>query len=224
MKVLTIKQARFIALFDVDELMPLGLTPMSKIVPTIASRFEFQGFTTPNNGQDKDSSKGFEFSDGIWDGTPVPRLAIFNDGIIVETRISTSRSREIFTESMDWAKRELGLKVGEDILRRLRFLSILTLQSKAPLLNPSVAISNAADRMAAAMEAITGREREYSGIRIDIDFDRSADKESIAGLTIQTLALEPFQSNRYFSQAPLPTDEHIALLEQYETDVLAARS
>jgi hypothetical protein len=223
MKVTAIKQARLIALFDIDELMPIGLISMAKIVPAIAQRFEFQRFTTPEGGEDKDSSKGFEFFEGMWNETPVQRLAIFNDGIIVDTRVSTSRSREILIESMDWAKDQFGLKTGKDILRRLRYLSTLTFQSKAPILAPCTALSNAANRMTAAMGSITGLDRGYAGTRIDINFDRTTDKEPIAGLTIQTLALEPFQANRFFSQAPLPTDEHIALLEKFELDVLGTK-
>jgi hypothetical protein len=222
MKITAIKQARFIALFDVDELIPSGLISMSRIAPAIVKRFEFQKNTVPEEGEGDGKSKGFEFFDGIWEGTPVQRLAVFNDGIIIETRVSTTRSREILDASLEWAKVEFGIHAASDIMRRLRYLSVLSFQSNAPILSFGSALSNMAAHMSTAMASITGSERIYSGTRIDINFDRSTDKEPIAGLTIQTLALEPFESRRYYSQAPLPTDEHVALLENFESDVLAS--
>jgi len=220
MKVTAIKQARFVALFDIDELIPSGLISMSTVVPAIANRFGFQTTKTPRNDDKPDESKGFEFFDGIWDGTPVQRLAIFNDGIILETRVSTSKSREILVESMKWAEGELGIQATSDFLRRPRFVSVLAFQSDAQIFGHSLAINNAAQAMSEAMASVTGKERKYSGIRIDIDFDRSGDKEPVSSFTIQTLALEPFEFSRYYSQAPLPTEQHIALLEKYESDVL----
>ena len=225
MKIMAIKQARFIALFDVDELIPSGLVSMSRIAPMISKRFEFQKYSAPREEEREGKSKGFEFFDGIWDdGTPVQRLAIFNDGIIIETRISTSRSKEILIASLEWAEGEFGVHASSDIMRRLRYLSVLSFQSEAPILGFGSALSNIADRMSTAMASITGQERRYSGTRIDIDFDRSSGKEPIASLTIQTLALEPSESHRYYSQAPLPTDEHISLLEKFEADVLGSFS
>jgi hypothetical protein len=221
MKIMAIKQARFISLFDVDELVPSGLISMSRLVPIIASRFEFQKNAPPEEGEGK--SKGFEFFDGVWNGTPIPRLAIFNDGIIIETRISTSKSREVLEQALHWASTELGIRVTSDIMRRLRYLSVLSFQSEAPVLGFSP-LENAIRSVSASLSSITGRQRAYGGTRIDIDIDRSSDKEPIAPFTIQTLALEPFESHRYFSQAPLPTEEHIALLERFEADVLALPS
>jgi hypothetical protein len=74
--------------------------------------------------------------------------------------------------------------------------------------------------MADLLTSITGQSRKYAGTRIDLDFDHTSDRDTIATFSIQRLPGEPFEANKYFSQAPLPTEAHIALIEQFESDVL----
>jgi hypothetical protein len=82
-------------------------------------------------------------------------------------------------------------------------------------------MNNAAMAMAELTKSITGQTRKYEGSRIDLDFDHSANRDTVAPFTIQRLGVESFESNRYYTQAPLPTEAHIALVEQFEADVLA---
>jgi hypothetical protein len=219
MRITAIKLARVIALFDTDELTPSGEISSTKFIAEAAKKFEFQKF--PTAGEPVDEKNGLVFLDGTWNDTPVMKLTIFNDGIILETNTSTSRSLQILKESLHWAKQELGLHFEEEMLRRIRYLSFLSFFSEAPILTHSQPMNNAAKAMAELMASITGQPRKYEGTRIDLDFDHSANRDTIAPFTIQRLGVESFESNRYFSQAPLPTEAHIALVEQFEADVLA---
>jgi hypothetical protein len=219
MRITAIKLARVIALFDTDELTPRGEISLAKFIAAASKKFEFQKF--PTAGEQVEEKNGLVFLDGTWNDTPVMKLTIFNDGIILETNTSTSRSIQILKESLDWAKQELGLHVEEEMLRRIRYISQLSFFSEAPILTHSQPTNNAAKTMAELLASITGQRRKYEGIRIDLDFDHSANRDTIAPFTIQRLGVESFESNRYFSQAPLPTEAHIALLEQFEADVLA---
>jgi len=54
----------------------------------------------------------------------------------------------------------------------------------------------------------SSRRHPYSTIR----------KEPIAGFTIQRRVDTPFGENKYFSEAPLPTEIHLDLLQQFESD------
>jgi hypothetical protein len=47
-------------------------------------------------------------------------------------------------------------------------------------------------------------------------------KVPIAPLTIQRRITSPFEQNKFYTEAPLPTDTHIALIEQLEADILAS--
>jgi hypothetical protein len=221
MKVAAIKLARVIALFDTDELTPAGGISSTRAALEIGKKFDFQ--ILPKAGDPADEKTGLAFHDGIWDGTPVLKLAIFNDGIILETNSSTSRSLQILKDSLSWAKQELGLHFEDEMLRRIRYLNTLSFATEAPILTHSQPLNNAANALTDLMASITGRPRSYEGVRIDLDFDHSSDRDAIAPFTIQRLGIEAFDSNRYYSQAPLPTESHIALIERFEADVLAAQ-
>jgi hypothetical protein len=56
--------------------------------------------------------------------------------------------------------------------------------------------------------------------RLDVDFARHEGQIPIAAFTIQRRGQTPFEENKYFSEAPLPTDIHINLLEQFEADTV----
>jgi hypothetical protein len=219
MRITAIKLARVIALFDPDELAPDGRVSLTRVTAEIAKKFQFQKFPTP--GEQPDDKKGVAFLDGTWNDTPVMKLTIYNDGIIVDTRSSTTRSLEILKESLHWARLELGMRFEEEMLRRTRYLSSFSFFSEAPILTHSQAMNNAAMAMAELTKSITGQTRKYEGSRIDLDFDHSANRDTVAPFTIQRLGVESFESNRYYTQAPLPTEAHIALVEQFEADVLA---
>lgn len=221
MKVTAIKLARVIALFDTNELQPTGTVPMSKMAAALVKKFEFQ--KQSESGSKPDEQNGFVFQDGVWSGIPVEKLTVYNDGLILDTRASTLQSHQILREALVWGKEKLGLHFDEEMLGNLRYLSTFLFQSDAPLLTHSDPINNAARKMAEVRRSITGSVRPYQGIRIDINFDQREHTEPIAAFTIQRLATAPFRSNRYFTQAPVPTDMHIEIVKQFETDTLASK-
>jgi len=61
---------------------------------------------------------------------------------------------------------------------------------------------------------------KYEPMSIAIGHDPNVRKHGIAGLTIQHRVNTLFSENKYFSEAPLPTDLHIKFLQEFETDVL----
>ena len=56
--------------------------------------------------------------------------------------------------------------------------------------------------------------------KVIVGHDPTARKNAIAGITIEHRIDVPFGENRFFSEAPLPTDLHIRFLEELEADAL----
>ena len=55
---------------------------------------------------------------------------------------------------------------------------------------------------------------------MNIGHDPLTRKNSIAGISIEHRANVKFSDNKFFSEAPLPTDLHIKFLQELEKDVM----
>jgi hypothetical protein len=63
-----------------------------------------------------------------------------------------------------------------------------------------------------------GEYLKYELTNFTIDFDQLARKHPLGRFSIQRRDNTPFSENKYYSDAPLPTELHIKLLEQFEAD------
>jgi hypothetical protein len=84
-------------------------------------------------------------------------------------------------------------------------------------INPT--IRTAARELTERICAITSERLSYELTALVIDYDQMARKHPLGRFSIQRRDNTPFSENKYFSEAPLQTDDHIALLERFETDL-----
>jgi hypothetical protein len=59
----------------------------------------------------------------------------------------------------------------------------------------------------------------YEPMSIIIGHDPLTRKHDIASFLLARRAEARFSENKYYSEAPLPTDQHLRLLEEYERDM-----
>ena len=64
-----------------------------------------------------------------------------------------------------------------------------------------------------------GENLKYDVAVLSVDYDQLTRKHALGKFSIQRRDNTPFSENKYFSDAPLPTDTHIHLLEQFEKDL-----
>ena len=221
MKLSAVILARVLAFIETFDLDPNGSVFFPASIGGIVERFKFQKF--PKTFEETDEQQGVNFLEGVWNGVTIDKLTIFQGALVIDTRSSTEVSETILHEALLWAAGKFGFHYEPKMISRKRYLSDLTFYSDAPLLVTNSALLNLAASLSNHMEKIIGERLEYHPYRIDIDFDRTNRQMPIAGLNIQRRAEVPFSENKYFSEAPLPTDIHIKLLEQFESDILATK-
>jgi hypothetical protein len=219
MQLKAVLTARLLGFVELATLNPEGKIFFPNLISGIVERFRFQKF--PTAPEHFDEAKGIEFHDGQWDGVNVPKLVIYNNGFLVDTQSSTTDSEYILMASLEWAKKEFGIAFAPEMIYRRRFLSDLVISTDAPILEASKPVQNLRNNLAEAMGQVLDEKIRYGVIRIDVDFERFQRQAPIAPLTIQRRNDYAFSDNAYFSEAPLPTEYHFELLEQYEKDVLA---
>jgi len=203
---------------EIASLNPSGRVFFPNIIGQLVGAFNFQRY--PTKPEDFDEAKGVTFLEGNWRGVNVPKMQIYNNGIVVDTQASTDESERIFVEAMEWARENLGLTFNANMIQRRRYLSDIVVTSDVPILDGLAPIQRLTENMQAFAAAILEDEHfKYGGVRLDIDFERFQRQAPIAPFPIQRRQNSLFRDGAYYSEAPLPTALHFELLQKYEEDV-----
>jgi hypothetical protein len=185
----------------------------------LVKRCNFQKF--PREYGDLDEQKGVEFLEGKWGGITIERLAIYRNGIMLDTRSSTADSEKILGEALVWTAKEFGITYRPGMFKRKGYVSNLTFYSGVPLLSGlNRALTKLANRVGEATSQIVGENFSYEPIGISVQYDLIPMRQPVAPFTIQRRIETPFSENKYFSEAPLPTELHLTLLQEFENDLV----
>jgi len=219
LKLAAITLARTVAFVEILDLDPHGRIFYPEFFAGLIKQYNFQKF--PQKYEEFDIQKGIEFAAGNWKKGTIDRLFIYSGAIAVDTRSSTDDAEQFLDESLTWASETLGLHYRDGMIKRKGYVSQLTFYSEtAPLRAISNSVSKLADRVSDAINNITGEKISYELSNLWIHSDQTTRKLSPAPFTIQRRLDIPFTENKYFSEAPLPTDVHLKMLEDFEADLL----
>ena len=214
MEISAIILARVLGFIETADLNPQGRVFFPKLVHGLVERFQFQKY--PQTLEEMDDDKGINFFEGTWGGVSVDKVTIFRGAIAVDTSASTDESGKILDVALTWAAENFGITYRTGMIKRWKYVSDLTFYSRAPLLGPSNALSNLKGSVSQAVSEIFGEPIQYEPSRLDLDFDKFQRPLPTASFSIQRRGEIPFSDNKYFSEAPLPTDVHIRILKAYE--------
>jgi hypothetical protein len=209
--------ARVIAFAEMNDLNPRGKVRLPMVASMIVERFGFAKY--PQKPEEFDESKGVEFGDGSFDGIGVDKLTIWFNGVGIDVRSSTDEARDLLEKSFQWLKNEVGLNYKPEMIKRWAYLSQLTFYSDVDFDAVHPAFANLGKRLTEMVSRIQGSEFKFQSNWLGWGFDRTIKQFPISDFSIQRRKDTPYAENKYFSQAPLPTDEHIKILEQFETEL-----
>ncbi|MGD0776427.1 MAG: hypothetical protein ABSC05_26720 [Candidatus Solibacter sp.] len=210
MKLLSVGLARALWFMDVNELNPGGKDLHTHLFPSLLEDYKFR--TYPKQGDDL--VEGMKFTLGEWvrdDGTVLPlNVTIFKDGIAADTWSSTKDSEE-FLEAVLGELPGLGFAYDPEMVRRKAYLSQLNVKCSKQLhaLNPGLA-----EFAGHVSSVVDGTAFDLAAIELWPD---QAHVLKPANFSFQRKIGEPLDSDRYWSQAPVPTDTHLELLEHLES-------
>ncbi|SRR6266436_1402288 len=217
MELASILMARALAWIEPAELNPTGKVFYPDLVKALVTRYNFQQF--PQKAEDFDESKGITFGTGKLGESVIDQVVIYTYGIVLETRTSTQESKRLLEEAFQWGAKELGLTYKPSMVKRWQYASQVTFSSKVALTDASPAIQRLAKSMTENIAQLTGESLKCELTALLVDYDQLARKHPLGRFSIQRRENTPFFENKYFSDAPLPTDVHLKLLEQFEADL-----
>jgi hypothetical protein len=215
MELAAIHQARALAFVEPIDLNPKAKVYYPDLVKALVARYNFQKF--PQKPEEFDETKGVTFGVGQLGGTVIDEFIIYPHGLLLGTRVSTQESKRLLEEAILWGSKELGL-VSKPVPQWL-YASQITFYSKVPLTGAHLAFQQLADGIAKCLKETAGENLKYELTALMVDFDQLTRKHALGRFSIQRRENRPFSENKYFSDAPLPTDVHIKLLEQFEAAI-----
>jgi len=218
MELASILLARALAWIEPAELNPTGKVFYPDLVAALVTRYNFQKF--PQKVEDFDETKGITFGTGKLGRSVIEQVIIYTYGILLDTRTSTQESKRLLEEALQWASKDLGLVYKPSMIKRWQYTSQVTFSSECALTNASPAIQRLAKSMRENIAQVLPSENlDYELTGLLVDYDQLARKHPLGQFSIQRRENTPFSENKYFSDAPLPTDVHLKLLEQFEADI-----
>src|SRR5579872_1742876 len=167
MELAAIHLARAMAFVEPIDLNPPGKVFYPALVEALVGRYDFRKF--PQKAEEFDEAKGIKFAEGRFGGTVVEQLVIYTYGIMVDTRVSTSESKRLLEDAIQWASKELGL--ANRPIRRWQYVSQIVFSSELQLTAIHPAFQFLADSTAEAVSQVAGEHINYELTAIFVDHD-----------------------------------------------------
>lgn len=211
MELLSVIKARSIWIFDFGELNPRGKRIHNELFQWLREKYSFT--KSPSSVDDLDETKALAFLDGIFQASASDVVAIdlkiYSDGFVVDSRSSTKVSDSFIEEVLTNAAKDLGLAYTSKLIQKKLYLSELNVSCKSALqtLNPKLSaftnkISQLVNREVELASIGFWSEQKTPGQFFPFRFERKLNAA--------------FSEDRYYSTAPLQTEDHLNLLDELE--------
>jgi hypothetical protein len=219
MQLSAIITSRALAFIDVNEILSGGNIYLPDLSKILASEFNFQ--KVPTKPEEFNLGDGVEFKLGKNKKVVIERVAIFYGLVLLETKSTTEVSQQTLMELFRTVFSKMNISFSEELIKRWAFISFVTFYTDFPLLTQySDPLKSLAEKITKAVSQIFDEDLKYEPLEIKIGHDPNLRKNDIASFTIQHRLGTRFSENKYYSEAPLPTELHLQLLQEFEKDVL----
>ena len=223
MKLIGTELGRVIIFFSPEEIRPDRGIPLRSSIELVQERYAF--LKTPNLSDpiEKLNQEGYKFQEGtfLYEGAecPISDLTLLREGMVIIAK-RTEYCESFLDDYLEWGKSAFGLKSFSPEPKKTFLSQVYVEFEKAAnsMLNQNARVLGIIQRYICQQNDIESSISSNIFLkRIDFGFD----PESIPGLRPANFLLErrvtvPYIQNRFFSEAPLKTEQHIELLEEIE--------
>ncbi len=209
MEILKVQLARTIWLFDAQELNPKGVSLYPEIYNAFARRYQF---TVMPKAEQIHSGESLFFKQGkfVYDSLSVDiDFDLHSDGLVATCRHSTDAAHEFLLDLLKWLAEQLGAVYPPHLTKKRIYRSELIVQMDARL-----SLARKLDAFLLLLSTMSKKTIQPTGMLF------GEDNGAAALFTIDRRVNTPWEDNRYFSAAGLPTAQHIEALTAFE--VMAA--
>jgi len=211
MEIVNFERGRMTVLHEFSRMLGEAHTPT--LVRRLVEDFQFSRYPNDFSNPHQNSQT---FEHGVLDEVAFD-LTIYNDGVMITSRSSTDSVIKIYENMMNWAKMEFSFSLHQTHSVSIMYESALTFKSEKNVLAPLDAYENAANQISKTLRLTSNW-----GVMFDnFGFALGADDSETRGLRPTMFRLErraglEFNSNLYFSTAPVRTQDHVKIIQEIE--------
>jgi hypothetical protein len=225
MRLVGTESGRVVLLFPIEEMRPLRGLVLADTVRLLTDRYQF-AYPPDLSRWENVQNNPLLFRSGKLEKNgytlAVGELGVYSDGIAVSAS-STEVAEEILNDLLDWSKNALGMRELQRSARKM-YHSVVVVEfdyDVGALLSQYAKICSL---LSDSLKVTYKLENEVKLSRLAFSQDPTKTPPSLpAGeLVIERRVNYPYDTNRFFCSAQLPTDEHVRLLQQIEA-VMAER-
>jgi hypothetical protein len=201
-------------LFDLADLNPKGKSLFPEILDWLKENYHFQ---EAPEFPPKDEKQGLSFKRGEFQAQEEffvdVELIVFNDGLVAGASSSTEDADRFLVDIMKNASTEFSLTFDQSMIRKKLYLSELVVRLDQPLSNLNPRLTEFANKLSSHFPSIG----PFSTGGISFWTDSTFSVTKTAPFSIERRINTPFNENKYFSKAPWPTEQHLAMLKEFES-------
>jgi hypothetical protein len=216
MKILSVLSARATWLFDLNVINPTGLA-YQPLLAGIKERYCFA--KAPVSMLERDEKKSLHFDQGEF-MTPDGRnifisFRIYNDGIVATTSSSTNDATS-FLVDLGLYVQSSGFSMPSHTELGKSFVSVLQVECEVTLQAVNPQLERITRFIESRIVTMDGKPRQFQLGALNFWSEDITKNFAPSAFKFERKHGSPFTENKYYSEAPLQTQEHIELLEELE--------
>lgn len=217
MRLLYVEIARTIWIFDIRTLNPKGLN-LQPVLSKINERYGFSRF--PKNLLDLSEQQTLVFDQGAFTNSQGNLMnvtfTIYNDGLSAETQSSTKDASEFLTDLCTLISKEFDLVIPPAGIMKVRYFSQIDVICEKPLISMNPKIGALLEKIEEHYSPGDGTHRKFDFGGISCWTEDAGQVGAPAPFRFERKWGTPWDTNHYFSVAPLGTEVHLEVLEELE--------
>jgi hypothetical protein len=219
MKLVSVTTARSIWLVPVDEINPRGKY-LSNAVQLLIKKYSFAKVPTIEELV-TGPAEGLKFQEGAYTNRNGEQIyisfTVHRDGVVIDSRSSTDDNDLFMSEVLNLLSKTYDLPSQSELSIRRLYSSIIYIESDRSLKIISPKLIEFCQSISSMFNAISHHNVsfELSGLIFGSD-PATTSRLTPAPFRFERAEGVPFEQNRYFSSAPVPTETHLKLLSQLE--------
>jgi len=218
-KLFSVMTARAIWFFDIQDMNPKGKSIFADLSEWLKDQYHFEKF--PKSTDERDEHGGLAFMRGefqVKENTFIPvDLGIYSDGLVATAQSSTNDSEAFLKDLLDSACKEFSLIFNDSMVRRKMYLSEINIKFDGSLDHMNPSLKQFAGKILSILGLDAKSQFQVTGMIFGADqISLPLSKQLFSGFVLERKGGAPFSENRFYAKAPLPTHQHLELLEELE--------